>query len=221
MQKIRVRSRITLIAVLAFIVFNLSMFVVQAQQRQPAQLLSATVLSQPRTVSPFDLKDTKNQPFTNKNLTDHWTLLFFGFTRCAQVCPNTLTLLNNVYTRLQQNKQPLPQVVFVSIDPDRDTLTRIGQFVAAFNPNFQGVTGSTTQVDKLMEEVGVMSMKVNKPDVKGKAAAKDDYEIEHSGTILLFDPAGKLYAVFTTPHDAASIAQDLQTISTRPIVSYK
>lgn len=222
MQKMHLRSRVTLIAILAFIVFNLGMFVVQAQQRQPAQLLSATVLSQPRDLSAFKLMDSKNKPFTNQNLQGHWTMLYFGFTRCPQICPHNMSMLNQMYTRLQQSKQqPLPQVVFVSIDPDRDSLTRIGQFVAAFNPNFQGVTGSTAQVDKLMQELGVVSMKVNKQDPTGKIPAKDNYDIEHSGAVLLIDPAGKFYAVFTTPHDAASIAQDFQTINTRPVVSYR
>lgn len=222
MQRTKLRNRITLTAILAFIVFNLGMLVVQAQQKQPAQLLSATVLSQPRELSSFKLMDSKNKPFTNQNLLGHWTMLYFGFTRCPQICPNNMAMLNKMYTKLQENKQqPLPHVVFVSIDPDRDSLTRIGQFVAAFNPNFEGVTGSTAQVDKMMQELGVVSMKVQKQDPTGKVAAKDNYDIDHSGAILLIDPAGKFYAVFTTPHDAANIAQDFQTINNSPVVSYK
>lgn len=214
------RNHIALLCILTSIVVNLIMPVGQAQQRESVELKSATVLPQPRDISSFKLMDAKNKTFTNKNFTGHWTMLFFGFTHCRVVCPKALATLNEVYTKLQQNKQQsLPQVVFVSIDPERDSLTRVGQFVTAFNPDFQGVTGNRAQVDKMMQEFGAVAVRINKPYAEGGVAAKDNYQIEHSSSILLVDPNGKFYAVFAAPHNATNIAQDMKSIMNHASVS--
>ncbi len=218
MTKIRLRKRITFITVLVFAVFNFCTFAVAAEQKESAHLISGTVLPEPRDLSAFNLVDANNKPFTNKNLTGHWTLVYFGYTHCPVVCPKAMATLNQVYTQLQQNKQPLPEVVFVSLDPQRDTPARIGQFATSFNPEFQGLTGSTTEVDKVMQEFGALAIKIKQPGSAGKDS-KDNYKIEHSSNITLINPAGKFYAVFTAPHDAASIAQDLKSIINNPSIN--
>lgn len=164
-------------------------------------------LPKPKMIQPFTLQNTQGQPFTQQNLQGHWTLLFFGFTRCGMVCPTSMAALNQTYKKLQQDGiTNLPQVVFISVDPERDTNPQVAQYVKTFNKNFMGATGTSAQVNQLTSQLGVLFMKVNQ-DKK-----KNDYQIDHTGSILLTDPKGELYAIFTMPHDSAKIAADYEQI---------
>src|SRR6185295_10610750 len=80
-------------------------------------------------------------PFSNQNLKDHWSLLFFGFTNCGFVCPTTLTELNKMIKVLQQEipDNQIPQVILVTVDPERDTVKRLREYVAAFNADFKAI----------------------------------------------------------------------------------
>jgi protein SCO1/2 len=203
-------KHLTLSVILVFIIFITGGFFVrhwhEAARNINTQLIAATVLPAPRALSPFKLLDTHHQPFTKQRLQAHWTLLFFGFTACGNICPTTMNVLKQVYANLQAEKSTVPQVVFVSIDPERDTAQRIQQYVSAFNPDFQGATGSKEQLAQLTKELSVLYMQVKQP---GNAS---EYQIDHSGTILLLNPNGDLQAVFSMPHDAESITKDLMVI---------
>lgn len=167
----------------------------------------ATILSEPRSLSSFKLTDDHQQLFTNENLRGHWTLMYFGFTSCPHICPANMTVLKNVYSKLKQENKTLPQVVFISLDPDRDTASRIERFVSSFNKNFKGATGSEQQLDQLTKELSVVYMKITQPNASKQEV--NDYQIDHSGSIIVLNPQGKFYAVFSTPHEANSIAKDL------------
>lgn len=174
------------------------------------QLKSAIVLPEPRTLNAFTLTDLNNQTYTNKNLKNHWTLFFFGFTSCPYICPTTMAELTKVYNLLQKNKVPEPQVVLVSIDPQTDTVEKIKTFVTAYNKNFIGVrTDDENELNELTKEFGVVYMKTvkNVPDKEG-----NKFEIDHSGAIMLINPEGKLMAFFSMPHKAENIAEDFMTI---------
>jgi len=170
----------------------------------------ATVLYQPRQIIPFKLTEDNGKPFNNANFKGHWSLLFFGFTRCPEICPTTLSTLNKAYQAMQHNKlSPMPQVVFISVDPDHDAAKGvIKKYLTSFNKNFIGATGSKKQLDQLTQNLSVLYMKVMNKD------AMDDthYMIDHSGTILLINPQGDLKAIFSTPHQAGVIAKDVAKI---------
>jgi len=177
--------------------------------KNPADLnlAKATVLPQPKNLTPFQLTTDNKQVFTNNNLKGHWSLLFFGFTNCPELCPTTLATLNKMYQILQHDKQnPMPQVVFISVDPKRDTPQKIADYLLGFNKNFIGTTGNQQQLDQLTQELNVMYAKImaNSTD--------QNYSVDHSGTILMTNPQGQLYAVFTTPHDPQALAQDVRVI---------
>ena len=174
----------------------------------PIILTSGTLLSPPRSINPFQLKDDHNKPFTQANLLRHWNLVFFGFTNCPELCPTTLSTLNQAYKNLQTNHLPvLPQIIFISVDPKRDTPERINRYLSSFNPAFIGATGKKKQIDELVRDFNIVYVEIAQ---KGNQA--NEYTIDHSGAILLIDPAGQLYAVFSTPHDAANIAKDFTMI---------
>jgi protein SCO1/2 len=167
----------------------------------------ATVLPEPREISAFKLTQADGHHFTEQNLQGHWTLLFFGFTHCPSICPTAMAVLNQMFQKLTMQKQePMPQVIFVSVDPERDTPKIAEQYANGFNPHFVGLTGTQSQLKQLTSALSVMYIKV-------KNTTDKTYTIDHSGTILLINPAGKLAAIFSMPHQADSLAHDFQVIS--------
>lgn len=181
-------------------------------------LLTATRLDQPKLIAPFTLKDTQNQPFTEKNLKNHWTWLFFGFTRCGYVCPMSMTALKQAYIALEKNPNiPKPEVVFISIDPERDDSSRIHRYVTSFNPHFKGATGEKTALHQLTSQLGILYLKIIRSDQKDKTMR--NYDIDHSGSILLINPEGELVAVFSMPHQPDRMVHDYIEMTSRTRVS--
>lgn len=175
------------------------------------QSLHGTVIDKPRLIKDFTLQNSDGKSLTAKNLKNHWTFLFFGFTRCGYVCPTSMTALKQVYADLQKNSAiPKPQVVFISIDPERDDAARIHHYVTSFNPDFIGATGNKTALNQLTSQLGILYMKIIHTGQKEKT---DNYDIDHTGSILLVDPDGELIAVFSMPHQAEHIAKDYVAIT--------
>lgn len=166
-----------------------------------------SLLPHPKAINAFALTDINGKPFTEKSLQGHWSLLFFGFTHCAMVCPTSMTALKQTYEQLQQDHAALPEVVFISVDPERDNLQQIKRYVHTFNPNFTGATGSQAQLAALSNQMGVLYMKVTQPNAKAQ-----DYSIDHTGSILVVNPKGELAAIFTMPHDSQKMTADLKVI---------
>lgn len=176
------------------------------------QSLTGTVIDQPKPIKDFSLTRIDGKPFNTKSLKNHWTFLFFGFTRCGYVCPTSMTALKQVYAELQKNASvPKPQTVFVSIDPERDDLTRIRNYVTSFNQNFTGATGTKAALNQLTGQLGILYMKITHADQKTKSS--NDYDIDHTGSILLVDPEGELIAVFSMPHQPDRIVKDYKAIT--------
>jgi protein SCO1 len=168
---------------------------------------NGTWLSQARDVSAFDLMGTAGK-FNNAQLKDHWTMMFFGFTTCPSICPTTMVELSQMMSLLEhQHVKPLPQVVMVSLDPEHDTVEKLQHYVTAFHPQFLGASGVNEQGVKLFaKELGVAYSKTVTIDSKGRPHDN----IEHTGTVMLFNPEGKLAAFFTMPHHARMLAKDYQ-----------
>lgn len=165
---------------------------------------TATIFDAPRTLTAFELTDDKGQPFTLASLKGHWSLLFFGFTNCPDLCPTTLSTLAKAYQTLASAHQnPMPQVVFISVDPERDTTARIHQYLKNFDTHFIGATGDKATLDTFTQELSVLYAKITQ---------EDHYSIDHSGTIIIINPEGQFYGVFTMPHEAEKIAEDMKTI---------
>lgn len=164
-----------------------------------------TFLENPRSVNEFSLTGTDNKAFNNSALQGHWTLVFFGFTNCGYLCPTTLAELGKMYRILQdKNIKELPQVVMISIDPERDNIEKIGQYVASFQPQFYGARGDETAIKAMTREMGVAYAKVINKD----SSDPQNYDMQHSGAVMLFNPQGELNAFFTTPHRADLLAKD-------------
>ncbi len=174
---------------------------------QPPHLQQGTLLPSAKPVADFNLIDDKGESFTLKDLQGRWTFAFFGYTHCPDVCPTSLSMLAKVMARLRQeeNLPSLPRGLFVSVDPARDTPATLANYVKYFDADFVGVTGKSQQLHTLTRQLGILY-------AKSGGDSADDYLIDHSAAIILFDPRGRFYALFNVPHDPDKIASDFMLI---------
>jgi protein SCO1 len=173
-------------------------WVARQLDRETPQLASGTWLPQPKPVDAFTLIDTTGHPYTRAELLAAPTLVYFGFTRCPDVCPTTLVKLAQV---LRQAPVPHLRVLFVSVDPQRDTAPVLALYVHAFDPAFAGATGSPAQLLAVAKNFAVA---VNRVELPG-----GDYTMDHSAVVFLVDGRG-IEAIFTPPFDTATLTQDLR-----------
>jgi protein SCO1/2 len=174
---------------------------------EPPELKQATLLPVAKAVADFQLTDQASRPFTLDNLKGRWTLAFFGYTNCPDVCPTSMAMLAQVQRQLEQDPDAaeLPQVVFFSVDPERDTPELLASFVPYFHASFIGVTGDPDQILKLTRQIGIIYGKTG-------GSGADDYLVDHSAAIILFDPTGSFHALFGVPHQPELIASDFLAI---------
>ena len=202
------RLRLTIVILLAIVALSAGLFVsqhVHTKKTIDASQLHGTLLDTPRAIQPFSLTGIDGKPFNNANLQGSWTMVFFGFTHCGYMCPTTMAELGKTYRLLQtKGVKTLPQVVMISVDPERDSLTKLGHYVKAFDVHFKGARGQTDAIKAMTQELGIAYLKVTR---KG-GEDTENYDIEHTGSIMLFNPKGELVAFFTTPHQAELLAQD-------------
>jgi protein SCO1/2 len=165
-------------------------------------LESGTWLPQPRTLPQFHLQDLSGADFGLEQLRGHPTLLFFGFTNCPDVCPTTLATLAQV-----QRAPPLPgaQVLFITIDPERDSAASLQVYLGAFNNSFVGARGNAAALAPLLRNLGAIAVRDNLPD--------GSYTMDHSATLYLLDTRGRLVAVFSPPFSAPKLSADLHRVA--------
>jgi protein SCO1/2 len=159
----------------------------------------------------FQLTDNAGKSFTKANLKGHWTMMFFGFTNCGMVCPTTMAALNDMYKNLEHElpQERLPAVVMISVDPDRDSVERMNEYVSAFNSHFVGARAEMPQIETLEKELHLVAVKM-----QADGDAKNQYTINHSAEIMLFNPEGKLQAFMSYPHKADQMAKDYKAVLT-------
>lgn len=178
----------------------------QAQERERPDI-PGLLWPHPKSLAPFTLIDQHGDGFTLDALQGKWTFLFFGYTHCPDVCPVSLHVLDRVAELLQGSGDDLTgtQFVFVSVDPERDTREKLLTYVGYFNEGFLGVTGNEDKLAALTKQLGVLYLRSGGDEEGG-------YLIDHTASIFLTDPGGRLIALFGMPHDAKVIAERFQSI---------
>ena len=167
--------------------------------------VNATLLPEPRTVGAFSLIDEGGNSFDQNDLRDRWTLLFFGFTHCPDICPVTLQQLvaaRNVLTR--QGTAPIPEILFISVDPDRDSPAVVADYVANFGGSVRGASGELPALQQLAGQLGIYFSR--------EPAADEGYQVNHSAAVLLINPRGELHAIFSAPHSVEALVHDLPIV---------
>lgn len=194
--------RTTVLLCVAFVAIVLGAFV-YSMLREP--LLDEAVLREqgtyvlptPREIAPFKLVDQRGDRFDNNRLLGHWSLLFFGYTSCPDICPVTLSVLARMEKKLADagDNDLLGQleVYLISVDPERDTGEALSKYVGAFSPRFTGVAGSRDEIAAFATQLNVAFMKVPAPN--------GSYVIDHTGNVVVVNPKGHYHAFIKTPHD--------------------
>ena len=177
-----------------------TVWVSSIRQNLPAPAV-ATLLPEPLNLPAVQLTDQHGLDFSTRELEGAFSLMFFGFTHCPDICPITLQTLANVDAQLRAKGLDTPRVVFVSVDPDRDTPAQIERYLENFNSGFVGITGTQRALQPLIAALGVT---VQRQEFPGETA----YNVTHNSTVYLIGPQAELVALFSAPHDAAVIATD-------------
>ena len=171
---------------------------------EPPTLQASTALfGQERALPDFALTDHTGGTYTRRHLTHDWTLLFFGYTHCPDICPITLATMSASLSAIAALGGEAPRVVFVSVDPERDAPRSLRAYVNTFRDDFLGVTGPHEELRKLTRALGV---------VYARDGDDPEYLVEHSAALLLVNPKGELQAVFGPPHEPDAIARDIVAI---------
>ncbi len=162
-------------------------------------LASGTWLPEAKPITDFHLIDSQGRPFTRAALLGHPTLMYFGFTHCPDECPDTLAALARI--KRQAGLTGL-QVLFVTVDPRRDTPPVLAAYLRQFDPGFIGLTGAPAEIHHLAASLGIAFNRIHLPG--------GGYDFEHTTAILLLDARAREVGVFTPPFDVRQLAHSLR-----------
>ena len=209
------KSQIIPLVLCGFLALVIGVMVAKTQQSSPSsnsgsgtlELVSGTALNPGKPIQAFDLLDHHGEKFDLGRLTGKWTLLFFGFTNCPDICPVTMQFLKSVKKNLvEKNAWENMQVGFFTVDPARDTVKQLSNYVPHFDPEFIGITGSLEGVEKFAKQMS-MPFQLEEKNERGH------YNVAHSASILLISPDAELRGILSTPHQLQPIVTDLASIA--------
>lgn len=167
--------------------------------------LKAGVFDPPRDAPAISMRAADGKPFALQQQRGKVVVLVFGYTACGDVCPVTAAMLASARKQLGARADKL-QVVFASVDPERDTPQALSEYLAKFDKSFIGLTGTAQQMEQIRKAYGIMA----KSHSLGEG--KNDYVISHSTFLYLIDPQGKLRALMPFGHGAADIVHDFEIL---------
>jgi len=183
-------------------------------RREPAAKLPPELANylywQAADLADFQLDRAGGRPLGLADLRGKWSLVFFGYTHCPDICPATLAVLADALKRIEQLPASATQVqaLFVSVDPQRDTPERLAEYVSYFDPRLVGATGRPEALDALARQLDApFAIQAAQRGTDGQS-----YQIAHSATVFLIDPAGRLFARFPPPQSAEEIAGVFQKL---------
>lgn len=184
------------------------------------RILSPTVMTQqqmsdqglfvyeiPRRFSDFTLTDSAGQPFTKAQLQGKWTLMFFGYTTCPDVCPTTLASISQFHQLLTEADAAAGaslNVALVTVDPMRDTPEKLDAYVHYFGQDYVGATGEYIEIFNLAHQLNIAF-----GYLPGEG---DNYEVTHSGEIALINPQGDFHGFFKSPPDPQKMLMTFQSV---------
>jgi protein SCO1/2 len=177
------------------------------------QLQAVKLFEQPRALPAFSLRQSDGTQLVPGELNGHWTVVFLGFTHCPDICPTTLAELAQAqkqWAALPDSTRP--RVLFVSVDPDRDTPDRIGEYAHAFHRDTLAATADIPALEAFAKSLSLVFMKV--PAAEGAPA--DQYSIDHSAALAVLDPKGRMAGVIPPPLQPKAIAADLIALGNKP-----
>jgi protein SCO1 len=194
--------KLTVVGLLVFITVVIAGFVhrislPRVMTESEMKINGLYLLDTPRSIGDFELVDHHGAPFNRARLEGKWSLVFFGFTYCPDVCPTTMAFLNEFMASLEGTEAQDTQVVMVTVDPARDTVQQLAGYVPFFNPDFIGVTGNFLDIHRFATALNTPFRKVT--------GEGDNYQIDHSANVVLINPRGDYHGFFKAPLDLAKM----------------
>ncbi|MCP3687668.1 MAG: SCO family protein [Gammaproteobacteria bacterium] len=197
------KSTIVLVAVLALATGFVTSWAIK--QSQPVKLEAGIWFGeQARALPEFELINHHGAAFRRQDLLGKWHLLFFGYTHCPDVCPSTMQIMADTLDAISSRdiKDAL-ELVFVSVDPDRDSPDILQNYVQYFNPDFIAVTGTETSLKRLAKPLGINF------SLDRSSSEQAIYDVSHSSAIILLNPSAEFAGVFGVPLNSQAMAADL------------
>ena len=196
-----------IIAILMAVALAAGIFV-SVRMQTPAEPVAAFILPAPTSLPDFTLLDQSGETVTRDAFRDRWDLVFFGFTHCPDICPTTLQILSAARRMLADSGQdPLPRIVLVSVDPERDTPELMAQYMDYFGDDNLGITGDLEELKKLTSALGIFFEK--------RQGEGDGYAVDHSAAVLVINPDAEFHALFSGSHDVDGFVNDIPLIMGR------
>ena len=180
-------------------------------QGDPTALIDAGIilLPQSRNLPSVKMTDQNGQPVAIDELKGKWSLLFFGYTFCPDICPTTLAQLRQIKSELPKEAVDKLQVVLVSVDPHRDTPQQLKQYLGYFDKDFQGLTASSVEdLQKLANAVSIPFIPAD--------TSKPNYTVDHSGNLAVIGPDGTQRGFIRAPLNNQKLVAQLPVMLQRP-----
>ncbi len=176
--------------------------------KEQLQGMGAIVFDTPRSFEFTGLVNHNGQPFTKESLTGNWTVMYFGYTFCPDICPASLGQLNKMDKQFKETNPKLAskvRYVMVTVDPARDTVEKLSGYVPYFNPDFVGVTGGIKAIHDLARQLNVAFTPVTNPD-------DEFYLVDHSANVIIINPKGDYHGFIRPPLDPTRMVTMVQAI---------
>jgi cytochrome oxidase Cu insertion factor (SCO1/SenC/PrrC family) len=154
---------------------------------------------------PFTMVNQKGETVTEKTFDGQYTLIFFGFTSCKDVCPTELQVMTAALNDLGADADKITPI-FVTVDPDRDTVEVMKSYISAFHPRLQGLTGTAAQIATIAKAYHIFYAKVPNPSDPA------DYEMDHASIIYVMGPDGKFLKHFSYTTDVKALSEGLKKV---------
>jgi protein SCO1/2 len=165
---------------------------------------------EPRELPAYSLQQSDGTRLVPGELQGHWTVVFLGFTHCPDICPTTLAELAQAQKRWEALPDSTrPRVLFVSVDPDRDSALLAGEYAHAFHRDTLAATGDVPSLETFARSLSLVFMKM--PPEEGQPA--DRYNVDHSATLAVLDPKGRMAGIIQPPLVPQAIAADLTALT--------
>ncbi|MFI8746222.1 SCO family protein [Pseudomonas sp. NPDC077186] len=201
------RTQITVFVLVAIVALVLGLTVNKVLtakgQGDPTALLDAGIvlLPQSRSLPALSLTNQDGESVAVDQLKEQWSLLFFGYTFCPDICPATLAQLRQLQGQLPEEARARLRLVLVSVDPKRDTPEQLKKYLAYFDAGFVGLTGEEATLQKFANAVSIPYIPAD--------TSQDNYTVDHSGNLVIIGPDGTQRGFIRAPINNAKLAEQL------------
>jgi len=208
-------NRTTIIVLVVALAAGLGLWASQRYFAHPPaaqwpQTQAVRLFEPPRELPAFSLRQSDGTQLVPGELKGHWTLVFLGFTHCPDVCPMTLAQLSQAQKQWESIPAAIrPRVLFVSVDPERDSPDRIGEYAHAFHSDTLAATANVPALENFASSMSMVFVKVPAPE----GAPADQYSVDHSASMAVLDPQGRMSGLVQPPFDPAAIAADMAALT--------